>query len=351
MSQFKAVTGPTTARVVSQKPLDLNEPPMPAPKPPGYVRPLTTDNAESRPAAEEPASTATAASGRTPRVIPPTANPLARTSSSPSSPTPAALYPDMLGGKLMPYLRAVLPEDFEFGLLTLCKEAPLLQLPVKRELTSEWITRATGLKSRNPRCLLGMLLYLTGAPAEQPCPTCVAPEAPEECIVVGPSFPQSIVESFGGSCASCFYRYAHWHQKNQCLLRTESAGTPGAANRGSSFSDEAAVEDQLNDEAAMEGSADPKPEPEMANGTAGHESRRGPDPSRSPVRMAMPNTLARQEPRPAANGALVSQGNLISADLLEMEDWEVAPGTIRTTADEPESKPLTLTLTPPSPPP
>ena len=249
----------------------------------------------------------------------------------------------------MPYLRAVLPEEFDFGLLTLCKEAPLLlQLPVKRELSREWIARVTGLKSRTPRCLLGMLLYLTGAPAEKSCPSCMAPETREECIVAGPSFPQSLVEAFGGSCAPCFYRYARWHQKNQCLLRTENAGTSRAGNRGSSLSDEAAVEDQLNGETATEGSSAPEPEPEpkITNGTARHESEREADTSRSLVSMAMPNTLAREEARPAANSALMSQGNLISADLLEMEDWELAPGTIRTTADEPESKSLTYILTP-----
>lgn len=247
----------------------------------------------------------------------------------------------------MPYLRAALPSDFDFGMLTACKDTPLLlQLPVKRELSKGWLARAMTIKSRSTRYLLGMLLHLTGAPAEEPCPTCVAPETREECIVAGPSFPQTLVEAFGGSCAQCFYQYARWHQKNQCLLRTGAAGMPAAANRGSSSSgDEAAAEDQLNGDAATGGSSGPVPELKTVNGT-GHESGE-PDRPRSLVRMEMQSTLAREE-RPTTNGALVSQGNLISADLLEMEDWEVAPGTIRTTADEPESKfTYTLPLRPP----
>lgn len=318
---------------------------MPEPKPPNYVRARAAGNPESSPPAEGPPSTATAASGRTPRAGPPRTTSLGSTPPTPTS-LAAQPRPEMIGGKLMPYLRAALPPDFDFGLLTACKDAPLLlQLPVRRELSEGWLARDMAVRSRSTRYLLGMLLHLTGVPAERPCSTCVAPETREECIVAGPSFPRTLVEAFGGSCAQCFYQYARWHQKNQCLLRTGAAETAAAGSKGSSDGDEAAVEDQLNGEAATEGSSG-VPEPKMVNGAAGHEGGE-PDPPRSLGRMEETrSTLAREE-QPAANGALVSQGNLISADLLEMEDWEVAPGTIRTTADEPESKSPTLPLTPP----
>ncbi|MBE3045667.1 DUF3716 domain-containing protein [Candidatus Bathyarchaeota archaeon] len=327
VGKYKSTTGQITGRVVSRKPLDPSEPPMPIPKPPENQRPLTTTPGRPSPPAA-PQRPTTATSGRSTRVIPPRADLL---STGPSTQSSSALSPAFdLGTKPMAYLQSVLPKTFNFfGAFHVTKEGPLLlQLPIKRRATAEWIERITSLKVSAPRCLIALLLFLTGTAAEDPCPTCTTSDTGEECIISGPSFPPFAVDRFAGSCAACLYRCNRWHQKNQCLLHVGGAPTPRA--RSQSFvdapmgpaEDESESGDEDEDEMM---SVDDQP---LANGTSASRTPRDPFPL--PTRRGQ---------GAATSGALLNQGNLIPADVLEMEDWEVAPGTIRNTSDEPESKP------------
>lgn len=276
----------------------------------------------------------------------------------------------------MPYLRAVLPTDFNLGLFTLCKEGPLLlQLPVKRHITTKWIERATALKTRSQQCFLAILLFLTGTPAEDPCPTCVTSNSSDECIVPAASFPSFVVDRFQGSCAACFYRCNRWHQRNKCSLLKRCE--PTAAESKAAFeylfsglekddmpseTDGESTEDQpppaersqlasealenevtpdgipeLADEAAENG-APQDGSPEVANSiSAPHAQPELPSPQ-APAPKPHTTSSTRDSQGALAPGTLLNQGNLMPADVLEMEDWEIAPGTIRNTSDEPDSK-------------
>lgn len=235
-------------------------------------------------------------------------------------------------------MRSILPQNFNFGAFSVSKEGPpMLQLTIKREATREWIQRMTTLKNTGtvPRCVLAFLLFLTGVPAEDPCPSCVTSDSGEECIVVGPSFPSFALERFGGSCAGCYYRCNRWHQKNHCLLRATGAETPGARRGTSAFADTSMAWNSPNEEseeseaAGPENDISPVDEPAMTNGTSA---------LRPPAPEPHIGGSTRRGQGAAASGSLLNPGNLMPADVLEMEDWEIAPGTIRSTSDEPDSK-------------
>ena len=249
--------------------------------------------------------------------------------------------PPTLGLKVMPYLRSVLPESYNLSKFMQCKEAPLLmQQPVKRHTTETWIRRVTALKVDAPRCLLALLLFLTGTPAENACPSCATCDSADECIIAGPPLPPFVVECFKGSCAACFYRCSRWHQKNQCLLQTSGDSTP--PNRGQSPScmdDTMDLEfaDSVTDDGALDEDIPASKEPGPADGSSVALIQKQPLTLRSPPRKPHMTLQASDEEAGPAPSPLLHQGNHMSADVLEMEDWEIAPGTIRTPSDEPDS--------------
>ena len=315
---------------------------MASPKQPEFVRPLVSHPRSLSPPEND--GHVPTPSGRIKRIPPPDSQP--GKLSTPASPAPAQT-PE-LGMKVMPYLRTALPAGFDFSLFTLCKEGPpLLQLPIQRYITDNWIKRVTTLKVRSPWCVIALLLFLTGTPAKNSCIKCVGCEPGKECIVPGPSFPSFAVERFGGSCASCFYKSNRWHQRNNCTLvpANSDAEVQRAVSQALSSEDydaiippwsESEVGDEKDDDEQDGGSHVEKPM--LANGTSVPHTPAEVSVLRPPIpepHVIPPTHGGRDSTTPSA---LLNQGNLMSADILEMEDWEIAPGTIRSTSDEPDSK-------------
>ncbi|SPN98955.1 uncharacterized protein DNG_01994 [Cephalotrichum gorgonifer] len=380
VGKFKAPPGHTAARVISRKPLDPKEPPMATPRRPLQSRPLAGERRESGSAAAETAGTA----GPSPGVMTPPVNPAPKQSPAPvhaalkkspapvnsaSKQPPASVNPPQVkspdltnpapkkstapvnptrresaaapstptpsssssggdpGTKMMQYLRNVLPEGFDFGLFTTSREGPfLLQLAVRRDITPAWIKRATGIKPHLPRALLALLLYLSGTPADDPCPSCVTADSREQCIVPSSFFPVYLIEKFGGSCAACFYRCTRWHHKTHCLLATKGANKSEAASQVSESplaGDDSMVLDAagaVSDKGEVVSPVEEEPGSAGGDVDAPGAQQDQPQPAVSPPTKSPADSLI--------------QGSLISADVLDMEDWEIAPGTVRTTSDD-----------------
>ncbi|KAK3940330.1 hypothetical protein QBC46DRAFT_408434 [Diplogelasinospora grovesii] len=253
-----------------------------------------------------------------------------------------------------------------------CEE--LLTLARVRDVTfnQEWLERSrAGFTATQKTDITSLLIQVTGTPAAKPCVYCSRGLGPYVgCMLVAPTASAKLKTSITG-CANCFYK----NQQAKCSLY-RGTGTSGvsASYQGSlrestgsqretlrekairQLQRVAQSENQTQLESDSEGETPPVyrrcescirrkqrcipshwasgaeaaevsttgsvPEP-LVNDTRSH------DDSSNNGRQHETRGAARRAGEPSPAAVIMSTGQLHAEDVLEMEDWEVAPGRIR----------------------
>lgn len=215
----------------------------------------------------------------------------------------------------------------------------LLPLPRVRDLRFN-PNRRSDFSETNPRDISCMIIQLTGEEAPSPCSKCSEGRGQfSSCVVISRDAPPE-VRARMVSCANCNY---HNRQSDCSIIKwvvgRQQPPWPGYLGRGgrrtisgmvfdppepASTSERPGVSDRRpserrppNDQepAARSSSAPTPPAPTQTSGPAGDRNvkeitKRGPSPRRE-----QPAVMPLRQPNPE--------------EVLEMEDWEVAPGRIR----------------------
>jgi hypothetical protein len=180
----------------------------------------------------------------------------------------------------------------------------LLALPRRRDVQFNTHRRRSEFVEGGTRDIAAMVIQVTGEQASIPCTRCRKGKGPFQGCVVASEHAHPKAKTRYPCCANCLFGGKKLHcsliqRMRKHRLRVEPIQ---------------AVEDQppTPREAAL-----------IPNRTTTRPSPPSPPPSRQPT-----------------SSALISQGTFQGQnELLEMEDWEIAPGRIReTTASNPESK-------------
>jgi hypothetical protein len=229
----------------------------------------------------------------------------------------------------------------------------LLVFPRVRHLPQYWLKRFQG-QPLAPAAIAAVVLYLTGEQSRSGnCTNCLRSPRPfEHCIVLPQSAPESLKSCLWDTCASCWFRHTINKSKNDCSLGAGLA-TSGRGSRTLRLpaddslvgeydkeDDEDSFEDELNHptpETKMPGMGVKSLNRAELDSPAGERApgaRRKRISERTDVmqrrvseRLEVVQRSVLQREGTSAD-AMVSKGQVISATMLEMEDWEVAPGLI-----------------------
>lgn len=210
----------------------------------------------------------------------------------------------------------------------------LLPLPRVRDL--KWNPNCIqGFVERVPRDVSCMIIQVTGEEAPAPCTECVKGKNPFDGCVVIARDANPDVRSRMISCANCNY---HGLQ-NRCSIKQwvmdrEQPEYPPYYNP------------KAKKAAEKDGETSKVPSPARASRASSFALPALPQPSGSgggrPVAISRSLRPRQSEPQADAAGtsALISVGQVAAADeMLDMEEWEIAPGRIRSQAsDTPDSK-------------
>lgn len=354
--------------VISRNHLDKNEPPMVASKAPGYV-PVDSTKAKPQP---EP-------TGRTP-VDPPRPAQAVRTHGvePPTSSTHSGAK--RIWNYILPFLPLSLdPDIFDTEVVRLFA-LPLLQ-------SVQW--RNTWMKRRldNDRFqIFAILVHVLGVErkaesSEKPCSLCSRGEGPFEGCWTLPRNAAWESHKYALCCANCLFNHKRaecsvkYSWERRCDTKPGEKTFPGspppvgewAASAGSSSSTGQSKKRQLSTSDLKEESLAQRRRYERNRGSENEEkaevekeldtlplplSKRTTRSSESRTRNTSP------EPQPAhsksfpsaSSSAVIMPGQQTSEELLEMEDWEVAPGRIREEGvDQLNSKSRFHSLNPPLP--
>ncbi|KAJ4289478.1 hypothetical protein N0V88_006960 [Collariella sp. IMI 366227] len=214
----------------------------------------------------------------------------------------------------------------------------LLSLPRRREL--EFNPRGRGFSDSGGRDVAALLIQLTGDEARQSCKRCTKGKGPFKGCIVMPVSARSDVKNRYPCCGNCLYNGKSLYCTLMESVRQRNVGW------GALLGGLAAQTDEM----------DVDVEPTVTNPTLPAHARSLRVTSRQDLSSrSLSSTTSRSRAlAPATSSALIYQGTFQAPDsLLEMEDWEVAPGRIKettTTTTNPEtiafSKPyLTPTTT------
>ncbi|KAF6824792.1 hypothetical protein CPLU01_10656 [Colletotrichum plurivorum] len=230
----------------------------------------------------------------------------------------------------------------------------LLKLPLKRGFPPEWQSKHTGVGGLAPKAAISLLVFLTGDISATPCAVCTDPTTQENtltpCIVLCSSAPSWLQETVSASCASCQWRTHYKRWKNTCTLTprpTRStpihpplpkiAPAPAVPNTVTLIPPPALfpyAPPRRADPAPVTGPTPaatapkpPTPVPVPRYGSQAQVSNGRP--SSPPTRRVTRHSLQAAEANAPAPAGPSMVGNEAPADMLEMEDWEVAPGRVR----------------------
>ncbi|KAH6632341.1 hypothetical protein F5144DRAFT_573747 [Chaetomium tenue] len=216
----------------------------------------------------------------------------------------------------------------------------LLTLPKQRDVKLNTHRRSRGFIETSSRDVSALIIQVTGDMASEQCKRCRQGKGPFEGCVVASQATHEDTKARYPCCGNCLYG----GNKLMCTLLGKNRGRKTRSNKALIGDQSPAVA-----EPGMLGRSTQQT-PTLDNGGP---FTRG-DAAREKETTVLRSSSHHDAPRPKrpTPSALISQGNLQSQnDLLEMEDWEVAPGRIReATATEPDtiafSKPY-LSATPP----
>lgn len=203
----------------------------------------------------------------------------------------------------------------------------LLTLPKQRDVKLNTHHRSKGFIETSSRDIAAMIIQVTGDVVSVPCKRCRQGKGPFKGCVVASQATHDDTKARYPCCGNCLYGGS----KLMCTLPHETRERTPRSNRDLVGDQSLAVAEPLPARRST------RQTPNFANG--GRVMRGDAAREKKPV---LRSSSHRDAPRPqrSAPSALISQGNLHNQnDLLEMEDWEVAPGRIReTAAAEPDSK-------------
>lgn len=332
--------------IISQNPLDKNEPPMEASKAPGYVRVDRTN-------------------------VKPQPQPINHTSSDLTRPAPATQSHGVetqtvgtySGAKriwnyILPFLPLSLdPDIFDTEVVRLFA-LPLLQ-------SVQW--RKTWMKRRleNDRFqIFAILVHVLGVDRkigspEKPCSLCTRGEGPFEGCWTLPRGAAWESHKYALCCANCLFN----HKRHECSVKYswerrcgtkpgektfpgspppvgEWAASAASANNSGQSKKRPLSASDINEESLAQRRRHERSQVAENEEQAGKElstlplplSKRTTRPSDSPKRRNSspePQTAHSKSFSSTSSSALVMAGRQTSNELLEMEDWEVAPGRIR----------------------
>ncbi|ROT34586.1 hypothetical protein SODALDRAFT_329695 [Sodiomyces alkalinus F11] len=272
----------------------------------------------------------------------------------------AAMTDDSAPGKLLPRKTSVieyLHQHFGPELQLPDKggsQMELLQLPRQRDLPPRW-----GLHYRfhtwGAPPVFSVALYLTGDVARDGrCQVCTAGDGIwRQCVVAPKGASAGLRERLKGTCAGCLFRSNNRRHRNICSFLVGKLVADDLADR------EVLAEPIPVDDVPT---PTPAPAPAPATGAALALSAAEPAGSARPIRStrlarlersstdvttgaaaaassaavvaASRPTRLKSSPKPSWTDSIINPGApVITADVLEMEDWEVAPGRIRDNAE------------------
>jgi hypothetical protein len=189
----------------------------------------------------------------------------------------------------------------------------VLSLPLQRRLTAALVQKINAEQPKlNPTAIFALSMYLTGDKAAKPCLSCQMSTSPfKRCIIISDAAPVGLTNSNKGACASCLFRNVRGKLRNGCSLISLPQ------QDGSVHAD-----GEKDDNCTPSNLPQAEPPPPLVL----------PRPSRNLTEMS--SEVAKVDP-----GVVIMAGQVIPATMLEMEDWEVAPGRIRDeSGPNPESK-------------
>ncbi|KAH0440727.1 hypothetical protein CcaCcLH18_02397 [Colletotrichum camelliae] len=370
---FFDIPGTTRASpvIVSRNPLRGDEPPMPEPrtttyKPQGGMV-ITTGMSQSQPQSQSQSQPQQQT----------TATRTTRSHASPYSTLPTyhepALPSYLQSAKpmtLLEYLTSQLSPTYR-----LPAERPdfkaLLKLPMARHFPPQWTMKHSGVGNLAPLTALSLLVFLTGDPAPVSCSTCNGPEHDafentlRPCVVLSSRAPSWLKETVNEACASCQWRCNYKRQKVQCDFLPAFRGRTLTALPSPA---PAATPTPIPPPAVPPSSAPPSynlPKnakfPYGGPGSGGQSGVNSPalcSPAvttppvcTTPVNTSRPSSpprrvtrhsaatktasdsalvLSNSSTKPAAAAVVPSTaGQTMPAELLDMEEWEIAPGRVR----------------------
>lgn len=229
----------------------------------------------------------------------------------------------------------------------------LLHLPRRRDLPPDW-GRHYKVTIWGPPAVYSVALYLTGDISKDgPCQVCASGNGVWRQCVVAPKAAPLLRAKCKGTCAGCWFRSNNRRHRNICSFLPESMN--GDDPTGPDVLTDAGVDSAAASASAPASASASTPVPASASvaasAAAPSASANAPPPestgSGRPIRSTR---LARLEtsnsdvtsvasPRRAPltssqkpswpDSAINPGSSVMSADMLEMEDWEVAPGRIR----------------------
>lgn len=220
-----------------------------------------------------------------------------------ASATPSASGNDR-NDDLYRYLMSKLPSNTV--LMTSGKVDELLQLPRLRSFPQGWkpLTMQRGLERIS---LTALLVYLTGDEVISGGCTHCSRVLGRACVVPHAGASKELRKSLKNGCAFCFYEAYCLHRRSWCSLLPN----PGPDTR-----------DPEQSSLAVQDTSSTVPGETMDSAYLTHDAG------------ARPARRAAIEAKAAINAGassqmLLSAGNVIPGNILEMEEWEIAPGRIR----------------------
>ncbi|KAK1850614.1 hypothetical protein CCHR01_06773 [Colletotrichum chrysophilum] len=246
----------------------------------------------------------------------------------------------------------------------------LLKLPMARHFPPQWTMKHSGVGNLAPLTALSLLVFLTGDPAPVSCSTCNGPDHDafentlRPCIVLSSRAPSWLKETVNEACASCQWRCNYKRQKVQCDFLPAFRGRTLTALPSPA---PAATPTSIPPPAIPPSSAPPSYSlPQNAKfpygGPAG-DNQSGvnspalrspaittPPVGTTPVNTSRPSSPPRRVTRHSAATKTASDsapastsstkpapvaivppnaGQTMPAELLDMEEWEIAPGRVR----------------------
>lgn len=226
----------------------------------------------------------------------------------------------------------------------------LLKLPRRRALPQPWKQKYTGVGHLAALATVSLLVYLTGDPAPNRCTECHGDPTPSEdflqpCVVMSAAAPAFLKEIGNKACAACQWRSNFRREKNSCSFLHPfqvSSSLPAASTASPVTTPSAADSFELPYPQRPQPSQQSQSSPLLLSNLPTQDNHVATPASTAPARRVTRHSLAASkvvaEPNASstspASAASSLTGNLLPSKVLEMEDWEVAPGRIRDEGNE-----------------
>lgn len=219
----------------------------------------------------------------------------------------------------------------------------LLELPRQRD--AKWRSRYKGVVKDNPNQIMALIIYLTGQDVfagSQKCKQCTRHHGPfPHCVALKKGLSVGSESAVITSCANCVYNP---NQTDLCNCTGSNTGATTARPPADSVGHkrprvaDSEVEQPMAirrrfDRSDMDEDDDSGHRRNLVKANPRGDSRPAPG-SSSLVQMPAERAVNGRSPfknEAFPPSALIHAGQLQPDDLLEMEDWEMAPGRIRAT--------------------